>query len=670
MKLERWSFDVFDTCLVRRHANPSDVFLSVAYLLKDDLIPVFGADFAEVFREIRVSAEALALKRSSMEETTLEAIWYEVKLLIPKIDITKGLSIELDVERESLVVVGETLKLINTARTKFGSVIFISDSYLPRNFIEAQLKKNKCFKEGDICFLSSEYLKTKHTGNLYRFVISKLSISPENLTHHGDNLHSDVLIAQSLGIKAIHLPLAKLSKIECEIGRRLLSVDEIKSSNLIGAMRVARVEEVTNNGEAVRSLVAGFIGPFLWVLATWILQRAVKDGIKKLYFFSRDCHGLYQITNIISEKNNFNIQCKYLHVSRQSLLLPAVINISPNGIPWLRRSWEKSRLGDIASKLDLDIELIKTAITKITGNTVSDYFLKSEENWKIFWTALNTEPVRSILLIKINLRKESTLEYLRQEGIFEDARTGIVDLGWHQSCHAALADLVRMVNPKTDIPGYFLALMNERSAYASRNPAQAVFHRSPNDRRSSFSDSIIFSRIGLLEHLLNCAPHGTVHHYQFDKSNDKVIAHFLPTTESEITVKNILFDEVVKFSEKCTSSMTVSNQEARDILSNLLKYSSENPENNWAIFLSPISTADDQNNRDTSALTKPRQWKDFFIDFLHMREIAHLSIQEIGVWPELSLAASSDRIKLGYKFLRITNIFLRKIRIFTRRIIS
>lgn len=669
MKLERWSFDVFDTCLVRRHANPSDVFLSVAYLLKDDLVPALGADFAEVFREIRISAEALARKRSSMEETTLESIWYEVELLIPEIDIAKGLSIELDVERESLVAVGETIKLINTARAKFGSVIFISDSYLPKNFIEAQLKHNKCFEAGDNCFVSSEYLKTKHTGNLYCSVISALGILPKNLTHHGDNLHSDVLVPQSFGIKAIHLPHATLNKIECEMGRRLLNIDELKSSNLIGTMRVARVEKITTS-EAARSLVAGFIGPFLWILATWILQRAVKDSIKKLYFFSRDCHGLYKIAKIISEKYGFNIECKYLYVSRQSLLLPAVVDISPDGMPWLRRSWEKGSLSDIADKLDLDVELIKTAISRITGSAVSKFFLESEKDWSIFWSALNSEPLKSALISRINFLRESTLGYLRQEGMFENARTGVVDLGWHQSCHAALAKLVRVVNPTTNLLGYFFALMDGRSAYISKNPAQAVFHRSPNDRRSSYSDSIIFSRIGMLEHILNCAPHGSVHHYQRNESNYKVVANCLFATESEIAVKKILFDELTQFAEQCRLPITLSNQEARDILSNLLICTAKNPSNDWANFLSPIRIADDQNDRDISALTKPRNWKDFLIDFLYMRDPLQLPTQAIGVWPELSLAASSDMIKLGYESLRMTKIFLRKARSSIQRIIN
>ena len=44
---------------------------------------------------------------------------------------------------------------------------------------------------------------------------------------------------------------------------------------------------------------------------------------KKVYFLARDGYLLYKLANEICEKNNLNIDCRYLYCSRFSLRMPS-----------------------------------------------------------------------------------------------------------------------------------------------------------------------------------------------------------------------------------------------------------------------------------------------------------------------------------------------------------
>jgi hypothetical protein len=77
------SFDVFDTCLVRRYAFPTDVFLAVAEEFRSALAPSFGADYRVAFRDARVEAEERAVRAAEGEDVTLHEIWMVLTSMLP-----------------------------------------------------------------------------------------------------------------------------------------------------------------------------------------------------------------------------------------------------------------------------------------------------------------------------------------------------------------------------------------------------------------------------------------------------------------------------------------------------------------------------------------------------------------------------------------------------------
>src|SRR6202034_3422009 len=112
---------------------------------------------------------------------------------------------------------------------------------------------------------------------------------------------------------------------------------------LAGAMRAFRLGAKSEDADAVHELAAQFVGPFVMGFAIWALQRAQECGVKRLYFLSRDCQLVSKVARELSPQFG-GIDCQYLYVSRQALFLPSAGDISPEGMPWLRRDFEEPAL--------------------------------------------------------------------------------------------------------------------------------------------------------------------------------------------------------------------------------------------------------------------------------------------------------------------------------------
>lgn len=659
---QMWSFDIFDTCLARRYAFPTDLFLDLAQRLQDQLHPLLGDDYQDVFREARVESERLALVRCGKEETTLDEIWKELILLIPNLDDALGKSIELELESQSLYSIASVANLIGEARKRFGMVVFISDTYLPKSFIEEQLKAQGLLDPADSVFVSSESRATKRTGELYKIVCNQLCLPPNAFIHHGDNLHSDVKMASRAGMRAVHLTEGLLNRHEKKIARRLKHLDGGVCGKLVGKMREARIIDSHDDENAVRSLVFSFIGPFLWIFAEWILRRATADGLQRLYFFSRDCHGLHKIAGRLTQQMNLEIDCRYLRVSRQSLLLPSITEISPTALPWLRRSWEQSSLKNTLAKLDLNWSDVNRILCETDSPQTLPDDLKNERDWSRFWEVIQSEPIHKFLLDRVEERRHAALAFFTQEGMLDGTPSGIVDFGWFQSGQFALLKLLRLQQPKVSLKGYYLGLRDGRGPYMPNCHAQAIFHEPPFDRRRASLSQGVFSRTPIIEHVLNCAPHGSTRHYEQDDSKSGIFTAVEASCKAEeVATKQKLLNELNRFANFHVRPLNPTALEVKEILSVLIDTIAEEPLEEWGKLLSSISVADDQNNRDSSSLVKSRSLSQLILDMCRLKEFTALPENEKGYWPEITFASCTPKVRAGYNAIRFIRRGIRSI---------
>jgi HAD superfamily hydrolase (TIGR01549 family) len=186
------SFDVFDTLISRKVANPTDIF---------DLIEKKTGKRG--FAKKRVMAEMYARGKTpkGIEDVSIDDIYSELK--------NGGFGYleqnEIDEELDSCYKNPAGYKLYSLAREKNKMIIAVSDMYLPPDII-LKILVNAGYPDVSRLFVSGEYGKTKSTGHLFSLVLDELNIDNNKIMHIGDNYRSDILGAGKAGILGLHFP--------------------------------------------------------------------------------------------------------------------------------------------------------------------------------------------------------------------------------------------------------------------------------------------------------------------------------------------------------------------------------------------------------------------------------------------------------------------------------
>ncbi|MBT4959163.1 MAG: HAD-IA family hydrolase [Flavobacteriaceae bacterium] len=183
------SLDLFDTLFYRPYLNPDDVF-SHLEIIHD----------TPGFKHQRILAENNARFISKYEEITLDEIYEHIQ-----IDFLKMKAKELELEFDSILINSEIKNLIDYSISLNKKVIFISDMYLPTDFIKSVLDKHS-IENFESLYVSSEQRLTKHTGSLFKKVANDLKSNPKDILHIGDNKKSDIKAAKINGLKTAYYP--------------------------------------------------------------------------------------------------------------------------------------------------------------------------------------------------------------------------------------------------------------------------------------------------------------------------------------------------------------------------------------------------------------------------------------------------------------------------------
>lgn len=204
------SFDIFDTLLIRPFWEPNDVFIVLAHKLSDCL----PDNYVQTFPQLRLEADRLARKRakersSRNKDVSLSEIYDEfVTLTGISADIAQQImkreqEFEIDISFQR-----DTGKLLYDLAIAMGKkVICVTDMYLPRETIQAMLRKSKYDKISQI-YISSEYRTPKCDG-LFKIVLRDLRLkSPSEIIHIGDNYYADCVIPYQLGMQTAHMTKA------------------------------------------------------------------------------------------------------------------------------------------------------------------------------------------------------------------------------------------------------------------------------------------------------------------------------------------------------------------------------------------------------------------------------------------------------------------------------
>ena len=313
-----YSYDIFDTCLIRACGTPDCVADILAHrVLGGDTDKTYISDFTL----IRKKGEGLARKlyiNQDKEDVTLEEIYQQCDFShltkMPNSDIMR---MEMELEAEMLIPVHHIKQEIDELHKAGNHIIFISDMYLPYDFIKNLLVKNGLFNEGDRLYISCNKKKTKGTGHLFDVVQQDLQIDFHHWHHKGDNRHSDYNVPNKKGIKAkmVYHGLSYYEQL------MLKNTDTLSSTDIQKLSSISRATRLSINDIPPHRFAADFIAPQMTTFVHHIFEDAIHRGLQHLYFIARDACILFQIAQHFTQRYP-DISIHYLYASRQSLYEP------------------------------------------------------------------------------------------------------------------------------------------------------------------------------------------------------------------------------------------------------------------------------------------------------------------------------------------------------------
>ncbi len=513
------SFDVFDTVVVRQSGLPESIFMEVQECIKKSN-ETFSSKFKNHFVQIRQDAEAAARSESGHEDIRFDEIytWMSKKYRLSKKLNSKLMQWELQAEKASIQPHPYIVNLIKKLREKKQRIIFVSDMYLSKDFIKELLIKAGAYQKGDGLYVSSEHRVFKCTGKLYEIVLEKEQCRAQDIYHIGDNFYSDVLMSRKCRIKGVYLSQAFFKRYEklWLKGESKRKVSKLIFQRMAGASRLARLNMGHHKPvkEVLYHIGAQVAGPIIYSYVLWILTKAKRSRIKRLYFLARDGQILFEIAKIIKEQRGIEIELKYLYVSRQAWFLPAVTEINEKSLNrWALYNLPYLTLRIVARRLSLNPQWLLTQF-KERFNTIADVDDRlSEQQIEEVACLFKTQVVsKEILKRSAQLRKKA-FAYFSQEGLCDEISWAIVDIGWQGNLQYALKTILEYeMGCKKIVKGFYLGLTDENEANYTPSNRYYAYLLKPKEWKKA-NDLILHNIFDHLE-IFTSADHSMTYSYK------------------------------------------------------------------------------------------------------------------------------------------------------------
>lgn len=425
-----YSFDIFDTLITRRVAEPKGIFAVMQETLhSDERYWEIDEHIRDNFYQLRINSEALAranYQRKGVEDITLEQI-YRAMGTTGDLDASgQALLMALEKETELAHVVGiaENIARVKKLLAAGERVILISDMYLDSASIrEMLLRADEAFADVPI-YVSSEQQKGKYTGWLYYKIRDLEKVSFDVWKHFGDNEHSDIDVPGRIGISTEkYTPPAFLP---IEENRLRTHADSAETQRIIGTARALRFNCRMGLPETIGTSVGA---PILFAYAAWILREAQKNKIARLYFVARDGYIPKLIVDkLIEDWRIQGIETHYIYGSRRAWKMPSYDG-KPGTLRWMTAiayAGGLTTVAKIARYLQVEPESLLPFLPKEYQS------LERELSWLevclCFWYMEKQPEFRTFLHEKMTAHRNLVRRYLEQEIDTHDEHFAFVDL--------------------------------------------------------------------------------------------------------------------------------------------------------------------------------------------------------------------------------------------------
>ncbi|MBW4560976.1 MAG: hypothetical protein KME32_07405 [Mojavia pulchra JT2-VF2] len=571
MKKTVYSFDVFDTSLVRIWAKPTDLFWEVGYQLqKDNLIQISP----ESWSTLRIAAERKAREIGTFYEITLDEIYEQLarSLSWSADEAEKAKQKELEIELLSLRPVPTTQKRIQSLHQANERIIYISDMYLPEEVIRNFLKENKVWTPGSTLYVSCEARVNKGSGQLFQYCLVEEGVKPSQFKHVGDNRHPDVKVPKKLGIQTELFTQAHLNRYEQKIADATQFPLKFRSL-LAGASRLTRLQSQGTdfNNKVIWETTASAVAPMLFGFVYWCLVEAQKKGIQRLYFVARDGQILHKIAQVICRNWKFAIDCRYLYGSRQAWHLPAIQEVGEVELDWIlsctKTITQFVSIRSICERVHIAPEQIQDILNRYNFKAEKwDINLQQHER-DLMQEIFTDKEVTELIISTAATYREKAIGYFRQEGIGDGVPFALVDIGWTGKTQRSFSKLLSIagIYPASGVYGFYFAFESRVKPFKN-DRLFAHFY----DTDEPIGDRYFLCKYRLLFELFLAADHGSTKYY--DSRDNKYIPVLRQPKNQEAINWGlyVLQSATVEFAEQLTTNLS-----AQECTTNLLVEATE-----------------------------------------------------------------------------------------------
>lgn len=518
-KHKLYSFDVFDTCLIRTCGKPRIVFYLMA-------LELYGEKAHEVliydFVNARIAAERKAVKRlcsQVKQDVSIQEIYAQINPAIKQqFGDERLIRLELKIEERVLQPIYSTKKKIDQLHGVNKPVIYISDMYLPATFIKNQLIKHGFWKDGDKLYVSNKVGLTKAQGDLFNFISEQENISFKDWNHYGDDKKNDFLVPKKKGISSTLMRNIGYSRYELEwLKSATLSDNPLQGVLMAG---IARSVRLCSEESAVSDMVADVIAPLFVPFVAGIMEDADKRGINHIYFLARDAYIFLQIAEIFKEQYP-NIKLTYLYGSRRTFYLAGVEEGSKDEFRRIMAGHQGRTPKQMMRRINLDTSILTRGLEELV--IPSDFFEEklTAKSFEIFLDLLTNKNVLPKIIDEARKQRAIALEYFQQEGLLdEDTNAAIVDLGWTRTCQRSINSILGDKN----VFGYYFGVFTDRLLPDEAGDYIAGFYPEEIIWSERVDRSLNSSFIAVAEQVFAMTNHGSTIAYK--KEGDKIIPEF------------------------------------------------------------------------------------------------------------------------------------------------
>jgi len=449
------SLDVFDTMVWRTVAEPTDAFPLLGERLRsrgqlvDHVTPA-------LFARLRELAELRARSWKGGAEVTLREIYAGIPDFVFAHNATSEVAAqaEITLERELLMPDLDVVTLVEYARERGKTVVGVSDTYYSEEELATFVSPGYSGASAvDRFFASSNHGRGK-AGGLFEVVLAELDRKPREVVHVGDNPDADIRGAKKAGIRPVEFErrpkeLQRIVEREShyvapavpnweQLPLRPWQRDFGLTSLRGKVLHRGELEALPEDLRPFWSYGAVSIGPALTGFAEWIVERARRRQVQRVFCFMREGEILSQLINTASAYSGSELVAEPFWLSRQVCARAAIFDGSRDELASLLVRRRAPTVRELCRGLQLEPERLERFRSQL-DLSLSDPALADE-----VLDELSRRPeLRMDLLANAAATRERLLRYLRERAAPHQGQLVMVDLGWGATTQSLIERILR-----------------------------------------------------------------------------------------------------------------------------------------------------------------------------------------------------------------------------------